>query len=107
MHPVLSTVLTVLGSALMAVGLGFVLGAMVAMVRVWRNGVPWWSGGMVWFNTALQPPDARPHIRTALRRFALSALFSFAGVMMLAATGEAPVLERAVPQPPARTEGTP
>lgn len=106
MHPVLANAVTLLGGTLMAVGLGFMLGAMVAMVRVWRNGVPWWSGGMVWLNTGLQPPDARPHIRTVFRRFAFSALFSFAGVMMLTASGETPAPEQAAPQPPIRSEGT-
>ncbi len=82
----MSTALTILGGVLMAVGLGFVAASLVSMGRAWRGGLPWWSGGLIWFTPSRQPPAARPHMRAALLRWlaaipiliAANALLNFA-----------------------------
>lgn len=76
-----------IGAALQLAGLAAMIGTVIAVVQAWRNGVPWWSGGALWYTTSLQPPAARPHIRAAWRRFGLGAALSFAGVLLATVSG--------------------
>jgi len=70
---------TLLFGALIPLGAFF-----MSMARAWRNGLPWWSGGLVWFRAEAQPPAARPHMRAAMRRFGLFALCGLGAVALLA-----------------------
>ncbi|MDB5317733.1 MAG: hypothetical protein JWO26_1287 [Rhodospirillales bacterium] len=74
--------LDVTGAILMLVGLAFIIASLVSTIRAWRNGLPWWSGGMIWFMPSRQPPAARPHMRAALRRFFVGMAFGLGSTLL-------------------------
>ncbi|HEY4251841.1 MAG TPA: hypothetical protein VGM87_11590 [Roseomonas sp.] len=87
MSPAYGLVAAAFGAMLMVAGLGFLMASLVSMTRAWRGGLPWWSGGLIWFTPSRQPPEARPHMRAALRRWLTSIPFLVASVALLSLAG--------------------
>ncbi|MBR0665886.1 hypothetical protein GXW71_16125 [Roseomonas hellenica] len=85
--PAYGMVTSGVGAMLLVAGLGFLLASLMAMTRAWRGGLPWWSGGLIWFTPSRQPPAARPHMRTALRRWLAAIPCLMAAVALLSLAG--------------------
>lgn len=87
MNPALGYLLAAIGAVLLVAGLYFIGASLASIVRAWRNGLPWWSGGMIWFTPSRQPPAARPHMQAALRRWLAAVPLLFGGMLLLVLAG--------------------